>query len=81
MKQKRFKTENCWNAFVSVLCNLSQLLFDIQHQARDKAPVYPTGIFTSTEKNNLCQTMHPHSFLLFLFGDLLLLGGVGFELF
>lgn len=56
MKLKHFKMEICWNALISILYNLSQLFFDIQHQAEDKASVYPGDIFTSTEKNSLCQT-------------------------
>lgn len=56
MKLKHFKMEICWNALISILYNLSQLFFDIQHQAEDKASMYPGDIFTSAEKNNLRQT-------------------------
>lgn len=68
MKLKHFKMEISWNALISMLCNLSQLFFDIQHQAEDKASMHPGGIFIFIEKNNLCQTyVIPLAFFFFLF--------------
>lgn len=60
--------EICCNALISILYDLSQLFFDIQHQAEDKA---------SPQRRIACVRLkYPPVFLLFLcwFGVVLFLG-------